>query len=493
MTLRNFGPIRDATLRIAPLTVFIGPGSTGKSYAATAVHSLVGAAGRRRRAGTAVNYGARGSPASGRTLAACKKSVGGGFGAMIEAFNRNGRASMPARVSGAIARHCLTRTLADTLTDEIARNMPPGARGPVRFGCKSIEIGVANGEHASVLRWGETAGVAIRRIPHIAQELVEDGGMDAAELLCLPPRTPAGPIVYRMSNWMANNRLRRNLPQACYVPIPRKIFSGMPEASHYLPAPRSGILSAYRAISSEAIRSMSGAAGAGPRARAMPGTMADLMGALVEMTGDRGEFFGLGREVEKAILRGSVALQERSNALPPEVTFTYRGRSMPPSSASSSVSELAPLILYLKHMVRQSELLVVEEPEAHLHPAAQAALAKFVVRMVRAGLRVLVTTHSETMLEEFSKCLEACRLSGSSRKSALGDPLAYLHQGEIAPHAFAMDGRGWSTAREMPHSEDDGIDEDEFIAVQEALHDEAVRIADMKAYGPGGGRAGPPA
>lgn len=400
---------------------------------------------------------------------------------------------MPVRVSDAIARHCLTSTLADTLTGEIARNVPPGPRGPVRFGCKSIEIGVANGEHASVLKWGATIDVAIRRVSHIAQEFVEDEGMDAADLLGQLPRTPAEPIVYRMSNWMANNRLRRNLPQVCYVPMLKKIFSGMPEVSHYLPAPRSGILNAYKAISSETIRSMSGAAGTGPRARALPGTIVDFMGSLIEMADSRGVFFGLGREIEKTILRGSVDLQKRSNAVPPEVTFTYRGHNMPSSSASSSVSELAPLILYLKHAVRPSELLVVEEPEAHLHPAGQAALAKFIVRMVRTGLRVLVTTHSEIMLEEFSKCLEACRLSGSSRKSALGDPLAYLHQGEIAPYAFAMDGRGWSTAREIPHSEDDGIDEDEFIAVQEALRDEAVRIADVKAYGPGGGRAGSPA
>ena len=116
-------------------------------------------------------------------------------------------------------------------------------------------------------------------------------------------------------------------------------------------------------------------------------------------------------------------------------------------------------------------------------------LAKFIVRMIRAGLYVLATTHSEIMLEEFSKCLEAGRLSGSSRDDIFGDSMAYLRQGEIAPYAFALDGGGWGTAREMPHSEDDGIDEDEFIRIQEALHDEAVKIEGAKAAEQDGPRA----
>lgn len=496
MTVQNLGPVRKAAVRIAPLTVLIGPGNTGKSYTATAVHSLVRAVGSAKRllaSSRTPSFNAPQGPASMRTLDACKKSVAKGLGAMIGDFNANGSASMPVRMSSAIARHCLTSVLADGLTSEIARNIPSGPQGLARLGCKSMQIDVANGSHASALRWGKAASVSIRGVSPIAQTLAEDGGTGVDHLLAEMPRDPADPIVYRMSSWMANNRLGRHLPQVCYVPITRKIFSGMPETSHYLPAPRSGILNTYRAVSAGAIRSLSGTAGENSRARPMPGTVTDLVAGLVEMTGERGALFALGAEMEQSILRGRIGMRKASEIAAPEIMFRYKGSIVPIQSASSSVSELAPLILYLKHAVRPSDLLVIEEPEAHLHPASQALLAKFIARMVRAGLYVLATTHSEILLEEFSKCLEAGQLSGDSRRSILGDPSAYLLLGEVAPYSFSMDDRGWSTAREMQHSGDDGIDEGEFIKVHEALHDEAARMEDIKSSITGDGRDGPKA
>lgn len=227
MTLRNLGPVREAAIRIAPLTVFIGPGNTGKSYAATAVHSLIRAVGRETRflsARMTAGFNAGPGPASMRTLDACKKSIDGGLGAVLDAFNADKSACMPVRMSDTIARHCLTSMLTDGLTSEITRNMPSGPQGLVRFGCKSMQIGVANGSHASVLRWGKTTGVSIRGISPIVQTLVEDEGAGADHLLARMPRDPGGPIEYTMSNWMANNQLRRHLLQACYVPIMRKIF-----------------------------------------------------------------------------------------------------------------------------------------------------------------------------------------------------------------------------------------------------------------------------
>lgn len=483
MTVQNLGPVKKAAIRIAPLTVLIGPGNTGKSYTAAAVHSLVRAVGRERRflesSGTA-SFNAQQGPASLRTLDACKKSVDKGLGAMIDDLNASGTARMPPRMSNAIARHCLTSVLADGLTSEISRNIPPGPQGLVRLGCKSMQIDVVNGSHASALRWGKAASVSIRDVSPIVQTLVEVEGAGADHLLAEMPRDPADPIVYKMSNWMANNHLRRHLPQVCYVPITRKIFSGMPETSHYLPASRSEILYTYRTVSARAIRSLLGTAGENSRARPMPGTITDLVVSLVEMTGEKGALFALGAEMEQSILRGRIGMRKASQIAAPEIMFRYKGSIVPIQSASSSVSELAPLILYLKHAAQPSELLVIEEPEAHLHPASQALLAKFIVRMVRAGLYVFVTTHSEILLEEFSKCLEAGPLSDDSKRSIFGDPLAYLLPGEVAPYSFSTDDRGWSTAREIQHSGDDGIDEGEFIKVYEALHDEAVKMEDIK-------------
>ena len=39
--VKNFGPISDANITLKPLTILVGPNSSGKSYVAMLVHSLI--------------------------------------------------------------------------------------------------------------------------------------------------------------------------------------------------------------------------------------------------------------------------------------------------------------------------------------------------------------------------------------------------------------------------------------------------------------------
>ena len=43
-------------------------------------------------------------------------------------------------------------------------------------------------------------------------------------------------------------------------------------------------------------------------------------------------------------------------------------------------------------------LLIVENPEAHLHPAAQSRLAKFLTQVTLTGVQVIIESHSEHIL-----------------------------------------------------------------------------------------------
>ncbi|MDT0343083.1 AAA family ATPase [Streptomyces litchfieldiae] len=49
-------------------------------------------------------------------------------------------------------------------------------------------------------------------------------------------------------------------------------------------------------------------------------------------------------------------------------------------------------------LTRPGDLLIVENPEAHLHPGGQSRLARFLARVAGAGAQVVVETHSDHVL-----------------------------------------------------------------------------------------------
>ena len=85
--------------------------------------------------------------------------------------------------------------------------------------------------------------------------------------------------------------------------------------------------------------------------------------------------------------------------------------------SSSATVELLPLVIFLKHFSSiENRLLVIEEPEAHLHPKAQIEMARLLVMLVNAGAKVLITTHSDYILNELSNCIKLNRAEDEKKK-----------------------------------------------------------------------------
>ena len=141
------------------------------------------------------------------------------------------------------------------------------------------------------------------------------------------------------------------------------------------------------------------------------------------------------------------------------------------------VSELAPLILFLKYLVRPGDLLILEEPESHLHPAAQRQLARGIVRLVNAGVKVLITTHSDIIISQVNNLLALRQASPELIAEGGFEPEDFLREDEVGAYLFRYN-------RELAGSEvvpleidaDTGIDEDEFAAVFEAIYDESIAL-----------------
>ena len=79
--------------------------------------------------------------------------------------------------------------------------------------------------------------------------------------------------------------------------------------------------------------------------------------------------------------------------------------AIPLHLASSSARGLSDLYFFLRHAAQKNHLVIIDEPESHLDTANQILLARLLARLVQAGLKVLVTTHSDYIVKEINNLI----------------------------------------------------------------------------------------
>lgn len=91
--------------------------------------------------------------------------------------------------------------------------------------------------------------------------------------------------------------------------------------------------------------------------------------------------------------------------------------NIPLHLASSSARGLADLYFYLRHQAEQGHLLIVDEPESHLDTHNQVLLARILARFVNAGIKVLVTTHSDYLVKEINNLIMLGEMSDGQNET----------------------------------------------------------------------------
>ena len=251
----------------------------------------------------------------------------------------------------------------------------------------------------------------------------------------------------------------------------------------YLPADRTGVMHAHSVVVSALIESAA-MTGLRPAARTpmLSGVLADFLEQLIEL--DRSPYrrrkprHDFGGAIEKAILGGSVGVDKSEAIDYPHFTYRPEGwkESLSLMNASSMVSELAPVVLYLRYMVGPGNVLIVEEPESHLHPAMQVKFTRQLAALVHAGIRVIVTTHSEWVLEELANIVRRSALSTPDRKIAAGTKIA-LHPNQVGAWLFRQKKRPrGSVVQEVKMDDETGLYPTDYDVVSEELYNESVNI-----------------
>ena len=151
------------------------------------------------------------------------------------------------------------------------------------------------------------------------------------------------------------------------------------------------------------------------------------------------QFEEVARLIEKQLNRGH-SLKVATNAVGGKSLqiAVPKGPRLPLHNASSSLKQLTPLLLYLRHKARRGDLLVIDEPEANLHPENQVKLLEILAILVNLGVKVLLTTHSPYLMAHLNNLILGDPDPAISRRQKkflyLKDTRAFLKPEEVSAY-----------------------------------------------------------
>ena len=100
--------------------------------------------------------------------------------------------------------------------------------------------------------------------------------------------------------------------------------------------------------------------------------------------------------------------------------YSTNGAEMPLSAAAASIRELASIELLVENTDISKVCVMLDEPEAHLHPLKQRMMADVVSCLLKGGAHIQITTHSDYFLRRLNELVLKQRLYDRSRGVAEG-------------------------------------------------------------------------
>lgn len=101
------------------------------------------------------------------------------------------------------------------------------------------------------------------------------------------------------------------------------------------------------------------------------------------------------------ILGNDSSLQtEKITSTTVKATFSFNGLTdLEPDNLGAGVSYLAKVIICCL-LAKSGDLVLLENPEIHLHPKAQSLLGKFFCFIANAGIQTIIETHCEHLINQ---------------------------------------------------------------------------------------------
>jgi predicted ATPase len=359
--LHNIGPIKDADVDLAPLTVLVGPNGSGKTIFSSVAYA----------AGTAARLALRSAsiPLARRARAVQTATEEEIAALVVDRWLDAFRAGFEREL-----RRCCAPDLS-----ALGRELRAGGWAAPR-----ITIFPGAGRATAGQSWALVFRVDADRLV-----------LERSHKEFVAPRIPGGQGELWDDPLRGDRRIRTALQ------------AGLPSRTLYFPASRAGFMQTFSTFTALVVGALGGGYFEDATLGTIPGTTSDFLRFIAQL--QPGRLSRLDDDVrtviecfEEELLRGKVTLGDTGAT--PDVTYRPVGfrRSYPIERAATSIAEVSPLVLYLRHAASRGDTLFIDEPEAHLHPGNQITLARALMKMSDVVRHVVLATHSEFLVSELS-------------------------------------------------------------------------------------------
>ena len=461
ITVRNFGPIAEATIDLRPLTVFIGPSNTGKTYFSTLVYAL--------------------------------HNTFDGFSGFPTPFLQDllvevmhGLRHYPTGVAPEVEKKILAISKKLSTKERTFKfsDLPQEVRNQIDTSLKDPQILLDKLESCldvvspcDMLK--STGGT--RNEMTISLEVSKENQRfwDFKMIISESEDITVTASIDEEMPFRSGDEKRWDEPLGLsnFLKLINTLDRYTSEV-YYLPATRSGLMQSHTVIASSLVaRATRAGFERFPEVPTFAAGLSDFLQQIILYKADKkpkSEMMTIADALESNVLYGKIIWRPSPSGYP---EFHYHPSEMEEeirlSQASSMVSELAPLVLFIRGLICPGDTLIIEEPEAHLHPGAQTEIAATLARLVRAGVRVVLTTHSDWLLKEIGNLIRegVLKEKGELRKKS-DVPESWLLPDEVGAWHFHKE----KPVERLHFTNIDGIEPSDYEDLAQDLYNRSAGL-----------------
>lgn len=478
--ISNFGPIISGDFQLKPLTVFIGPNNSGKTYCAELVYSMLQCFKGRHGPASIFEFAHQRIKITDAAIAECQKWAKKKYN---ESKKRRSiiikTEDLPDEIiyqlNNTFKKFCVK------VSDDFEKSLKE------YLGCENMDELIHKGKK-SINTMSFQVEISKKRKPLISYDLRRKRKKGKCtirheEIKKQSIGSLRREIILQISR--DKDLIESFISYLFYEAWKSQLKEkGLPTGDiYYLPAGRSGILQGWQVLASVAVDIVKERWGFEPiEVPALTGVAGDFLqlfirGIIPPFRREKRERIDVAKildVLEGDLLKGQAVIKKtrRGGQL---LMYKTKYYEIPLSRVSSMIAELASLDILVRQGLNKNDLLIIDEPESHLHPEGQRIIARVITRLINAGIRMIITTHSSTLVHQLSNQMMLGKVN-LNRLSDMGmGESDILKTKDVGIFLFKLDELE-SYIQNINIDEHYGIPEDEFIRVYDSIGEETMEL-----------------